>query len=237
MNKESKQDNIRKNEHKRLNKSKVIKISLSLFVVIIFVILFAVSLQIFKTTKTGVEVTKNLAESATETFEYSEDEQTEENAGEVEDEGAIDDDSEVSAISEATDDESTDDGVSTIDDSSDYTITVAEYTGDTLEAEFDYGESGKFILYIVDAESWQLQNAYTFSYTDTTVYSFSDYYSLEDGMRCGTSPIFVAESMRGMMDISYTYDLTLAITDISNMLFQGGSGSYSNGVKAYEERR
>ena len=78
MNRENKQDNIRKNEHKRLNKTKVIKISLSLFVVIIFVILFAVSLQIFKTTKTGVEVTKNLAESATETFEYSEDEQTEE---------------------------------------------------------------------------------------------------------------------------------------------------------------
>ena len=44
----------------------------------------------------------------------------------------------------------TESDVQSIDDSSDYTITVTEYTGDTLEAEFDY-ENGRVMLYSIDS--------------------------------------------------------------------------------------
>ena len=193
MNKGNKRDNIKKIEHKKLNKSKVVKISLSLFVVIIFVILFAVSLQISKTTKTGVEVSDNLAESATEEI--------------IEDETTINDDSEVSAISETTENENTDAGISTIADSSDYTITVTEYTGDTLEVEYDYYNSDSLILYVLDAETLELVNvAVIDSFGE---YDLSDYYNtweetLNEGYKSVSSPLFA--------DASFEYVSTVAVT-------------------------
>ena len=180
MNKENKRDNIKKIEHKKLNKSKVIKISLSLFVVIVFAILFAVSLQISKTTKTGVEVSDNLAESATEEI--------------IEDETTINDDREVSAISETTENGNTDAGISTIADSSDYTITVTEYTGDTLEVEYDYN-SDSLILYVLDAETLELVNVAVID--SSGEYDFSDYYNtwedtLNEGYKSTSSPLFAS---------------------------------------------
>lgn len=83
MNRENKQNNIEKNKHRGLNKTKVIKISLSLFVVIIFAILFAVSLQVIKTTKIGAKVLDNLSGDTTEDVwqitSVSDEEETEEN--------------------------------------------------------------------------------------------------------------------------------------------------------------
>ena len=77
---------------------------------------------------------------------------------------------------------------------SDYTITITEYTGDTLEAEYTY-ESGSLILYVIDAETLQLFEVWQIS--ETGDYPFSDYYSsweesLSPGYKIATSPLFAS---------------------------------------------